>query len=309
MYTPGTGLIPTIDPPHPGWLGPATLKGTFPDYEHDHLTEQDGYQFDEYTCHLVSRCDIADPDYHYGGEYNCPDPPDPAPESPDLDPDELPLPDVAVLRCGGKDGEILLGDEAPGNKHGSVNVAEEDTAGASLLMPWKHEVYKVSDVYGTDQYQHYTIRPLYEENYHYQGGERNQLLPLVSLPWNETTERKKTGYRIGFRGFATDLMGCHGTSGSGIMQREQGAKYWELLGPVDGGYVRKPPYYDVEYLCADQDEWKPSWRVRWTRSVSATSRQASRRTRTRSRSVLRHSWRIWRMVTRLGLAPGAISSR
>jgi hypothetical protein len=80
-----------------------------------------------------------------------------------------------------------------------------------------------------DLYDHYTRYTSRKDNYHYFGAGRNQLVPLRSQPWPDGTPRRRLGNYYGYT--ATDLFGCHGTSGSGVLEVQPDGSY-KLLGPM-----------------------------------------------------------------------------
>jgi hypothetical protein len=229
MYRP----TPSIEP---AFLRATALSGSFPDFQHPRLDRSDGYLVDRYACELFARCANE-----YGGPVRC--------ESTASDGQ-----DTAMLRCQG----------TPGLVYGFVDVAAEDTADAEVFMPWKHELYDVPADPSDERWQHYVLFPPpqtaddagadtrdYAQNYHYfgldqAGSEHNQLLPLVSADFfpatpQATPHRKLTATDTEV---STDLLGCHGTSGSGVLQPGPGGAF-ELLGPALHGN----PEND-DYLCA-----------------------------------------------------------
>jgi hypothetical protein len=186
-----------------------TTPGEWFDFEHDQLTGADGYHSEMYDCRVLQRCGTS-----WGTEIAC----------------NHPNADVALLRCDGR----------PGDKYGFVPVADTDIDGASVIMPWAHEVYDFDGFPGDDLlYDHYNKRNPVKENIHYMGGGRNQLLPLMSV-----------GFWIGDLGYGnvklayenalgvrwTDLIGCHGTSGSPVLQWNAAMSRYEYLGPISRGH-------------------------------------------------------------------------
>src|SRR5262249_6879470 len=82
-----------------------------------------------------------------------------------------------------------------------------------------------------DRFNHYSVLSgsslaAHMDNWHYIAGPTNALLPFKSIPWPGGVARKRVN---AFGG--TDLFGCHGTSGSGVLQRNAAGNL-ELLGPV-----------------------------------------------------------------------------
>jgi hypothetical protein len=206
-----------------------------PGYTFAQLTAAQGYKVTRYNqCHVYSRCSYDN--------VNCSD-----------------MSDVALIRC----------DDRPWFSP-SIPVAASDDQQSGVSMEWYHEVYSgmplAQPVYGTtwlshllyqhneDRYQHYTLYPphssesgdqyQWEQSFHYYGGGKNQILPLESMDyregdlfWNPTRLGKDPNpnndpdYDVVW----TDLWGCHGSSGSGIVQwvTTDGTHYTpQLLGPV-----------------------------------------------------------------------------
>lgn len=209
--------------PNVGWRGASRLTGSFPDYTHPEMTS--GYASTSISCRVAVRCGQA-----YGA-YACP----PAATAADSD--------IALLECG--DG--LPADREP------VAVATTDDEQGPVRMFWFHEIYAVpsandgTDARSRDLFAHYTAHPAEpEENFHYFGGDRNQLLPLVSVPWANGTPRMRVGRDRSNAIVWTDMFGCHGSSGSGMMQRNASTGAWELVGPVRSGGD-----WSNDYLCAN----------------------------------------------------------
>jgi hypothetical protein len=199
----------------------------FPNYTHGTLTSADGYKVTKYnSCYLVARCSL--------GAVNC-----------TLDAD------IALVRCA---------DRSLGGAY--VAVAESDPAvNSDVEMTWFHEVYSMvteQPTYPTtpdrwvlemyydqlDQWNHYSTWSSTgaSSNHHYLGGTwlasdgtqkpRNQLLPLKATPF-ESAPLRVLGWR-GTKERWTTLLGCHGTSGSGVLRRNASNKL-ELLGPMAHG--------------------------------------------------------------------------
>lgn len=191
------------------YLSSTQLTGQFPDFEHGRLTPEDGYLVEEFPCTLVARC-ASD----FGGWLACDS----------LEQAAIPS-DAALIRCEGH----------PANLYETIGVAETDDPLAEVFMPWKHEIYDVKMDPEDDRFIHYarkTEDPGF--NYHYfdrdvGGGLHNQLLPLVSIPFPDGTPHRKV--ESANLGMLTDLLGCHGTSGSGALQPD-GNGAFELLGPI-----------------------------------------------------------------------------
>lgn len=195
-------------------VGAATiLGGSWPDFTHAPLGEAEGYLVDQYPCETIVRCDER-----WGATLACPH--------------EGETYDVAVLRCDGR----------PGDVYGFVNTLNAQVSvGSEVFVPWKHEVYDLEASTAPEQEldEHYVTLGL-EQNFHYQGAGRNQLLPLRSRPWEDGTPR--TVAEPGW----TDMMGCHGTSGSGLFAiDESGYRLWGVATSGRGDL-------DVR-LCQDTD--------------------------------------------------------
>jgi hypothetical protein len=219
------------------WLPTTTLSGIFPNYVHPVLSQAEGYVLDTYTCKVISRCGTS-----WGPQLNCN-----APEA-----------DVALLRCDGQ----------PGKKHDFLNVAKTDKPFSTVYMPWKHEVYSIP-ANNVDFAAHYSAYPgsgNQENNFHYFGGTGdNQLLPLVSTDWNFgggiTSPRGKvsevTDPNTGQDKEVvwTDLLGCHGTSGSAVFQPNPSTGEWDVLGPVAQGDVG----WVFDQLCADENDYSKGY--------------------------------------------------
>jgi len=192
------------------YLVAAQLNGRFPEFSHAELGAADGYQMARFGCTLVSRCSEQ-----YGGRFACPL-------------DASPNADAALLRCDG----------APGKLYGWVELADTDEATAEVFMPWKHEIYVGPNDPGSDFMNHYVLAGnAPEENYHYFGTDQfghrqNQLLPLVSLDLVAGVPHRKVA--ISSESVITDVLGCHGSSGSGALQPSRDGRF-QLLGPMIGG--------------------------------------------------------------------------
>lgn len=178
------------------------------DFEHGKLTAAHGYHTERFTCRVAVRCGDD------WGNYEC------TPPHPEAD--------VAVIKCAGK----------PGLKYGHVDIADDDLDGVPVFMPWAHEVYAIDDEPDDglfyDHYTHYTGDKA--KNVHYFGGDRNQLVPLRSIPWPGESENVKLSQHPAPPNDVrrwTDLSGCHGTSGSPVLQPDPDVPgQWELLGPA-----------------------------------------------------------------------------
>lgn len=183
----------------------AELTGTFPGYTHK--TIDSGYTTTETSCHVIHRCKF--------GPYACP---------PNATADDA---DIMMLECS----PGLPADREP------VAVAASDPEKGAARVFWFHEIYDAPtskpaayDAKATDLFLHYTTADESgQQNLHYFEG-RNQLLPLVSAEWSPGVPR--TRLRREGTTVWTDLFGCHGTSGSGVMALSPTTGKYELLGPV-----------------------------------------------------------------------------
>ena len=192
------------------WRPRMQLTGTFPNYQRNPFTAADGYHVDRFSCSVKSRCGSS------WGVSNCPS-------------SIATSGDIALLYCEGQ----------PGARYGYLNVANADLPSVEVFVPWKHEVYDIpeNEPVASDRYQHYVKYPAASalgENYHYLGDGRNQLLPLMTQPWPDGTPHYKLSATSAL-GVWTDILACHGTSGSGFLQRDASSGEWQLLGPTVGG--------------------------------------------------------------------------
>lgn len=192
--------------PDSDWRDTTTLSGTFPAYEHARISK--GYSKTTLSCTIVHRCRF--------GNYECP------PQAAAANAD------IMMLECPAG----LPADREP------VPVAPSDAERGPVKAFWFHEIYdapttvpSANDVTSKDLFEHYSVAdPSGQQNFHYFGDDKNQLLPLISNPWSNGAER----IRIRREGTLvwTDLFGCHGTSGSGIMQLDEKTGRYQLLGPT-----------------------------------------------------------------------------
>ena len=216
------------------WRSATVVEGTFPEYSHRAIGA--GYTKQTITCRVDARCGQG------FGPHRCP----PGATAADAD--------IALLACD----EGLPADREP------VALAKADAGRGEVTMFWFHEVYAIpadGDLF--DHYMRKTASP--ETNFHYFGDGRNDLLPLVSKPWSRTVPRQRLG--PGPKGSVwTDLFGCHGSSGSGVFQRDRVSGSWELLGPVASGGA-----WANDRLCADGEALR-----RGEESVAYTSLAVTR---------------------------------
>jgi hypothetical protein len=190
--------------------------GNYPNWSASHtFTPAEGYLVSTFHCRLIAKCDTE-----WGLFGDCP-----AKGIPETNVD------IALLKC----------EDRPANSP-SLPVVASDPETGPVEMNWFHEVYRIATQPDEAQippgaFAHYTAldtdHP--EENFHYLGasvgaGEKNQLLPLRALPWPNNTPRTRNG-AFSATVVSTDLYGCHGTSGSGILELN-GTGGHSLLGPV-----------------------------------------------------------------------------
>ena len=188
------------------WTAYDSLTGTFPQFSSPmtSIGLAEGYEIDAYPCELVARCGTD-----WGPLIECTE-------------TEA---DIALLECQGE----------PGNTYGYVDVPEQDAAnGETAIMPWKHEVYD-ADPSDPEHFAHYV--DWYQGgphlNFHY--FEEGKLLPLRAIgQWvgDLFFSPRILGYSGMYPVRWTTLMGCHGTSGSGIGRKNLTTGHEELLGPV-----------------------------------------------------------------------------
>jgi len=222
------------------------------------LTEQDGYHVTQYEdCTVVNRCHTT-----YGSiigtckfgalGFN------------------FANADIAVIYCPSRNGEY-------------IDVAQQETNNGAVDMHWVHEVVNTASVSPSVLDAYYTSYTPgdWTNNYHYlgswssyywvrhQGGRwgyywtretvphPKQLLPVRSLEWPLDGPRRRVGSVAGDYVW-TDLYGCHGTSGSGVLDVE--TQPATLLGPIkiSNESIQKNtwPYYFDNWdnrLCQDGD--------------------------------------------------------
>ncbi|MBL4683707.1 MAG: hypothetical protein JKY37_03890, partial [Nannocystaceae bacterium] len=198
-----------------GFTPDPSITGTFPSYNH---TDADGHFYDRYICKVRSRC------YSLTPPINC-----------DITAEDISVPlstsalDIGILECDALDGA----------RHDYVNVAPSVANSDGVALPWYHELYEppVTEPSASDFDAHYVQKGSYASNYHYLGaGERHQMLPLLSTDyygdrWKVVSPPSGVVVR-------TNLRGCHGTSGSGVMRKNDELNP-ELIGPVttSGGSI------------------------------------------------------------------------
>jgi hypothetical protein len=180
------------------------LSGTFPNFTGTPASTVPGYNATALSCKIVSRCAFSN-----ASDYNCGT-----------------SADVTMLYCGNRAAT------APW-----LGVAPSDPGTGPVEMYWFHEVVNApldagsaTTPTGQSLVPHYTnLTPGNEQNnWHYIGAPTNVLLPLKSINWPNGAAHKRVSPGT------TDLFGCHGTSGSGVLQRNASGNL-ELLGPVHTG--------------------------------------------------------------------------
>lgn len=214
----------------------ALIKGTYPNYEplSTPMNNVAGYLTTGLSCKVVSRCASAlIPD---SPAFNCDFPGD-----------------VAMLHCGNR------------ASNGSwLPVASTDPLSGPVEMYWFHELLSPipltqplagAPLVEFDRFSHYTFLNggssdklrARKNNWHYVAARTNSLLPLKSVPFQDGSPRKRL-----FNSTRTDLFGCHGTSGSGVLQRNATGDL-ELLGPVSTAAQR----WGLQRICDDPNALTP----------------------------------------------------
>lgn len=215
--------VSTIDPG--AFIFSAVVDNDFPYYVPiADASEFDGYEVQEFECTVTTRCN----DKGNGAPINC---------------SATPSADLAILFCPDRSFEAAW-----------LPVAPSDPNMGPVEMYWFHELLDMpledpgpGDPKGHDRFQHYTkFGDGYDKNYHYISGDANDILPLRSIPFPEGKERTRVS-----PGW-TDMFGCHGTSGSGVLQRNDDGEL-ELLGPVEYGSEK----WQQNRLCTEPDSLKP----------------------------------------------------
>jgi hypothetical protein len=177
----------------------AAMQGTFPNYTpiFGHTMNQAvGYTSTSFSCTIASRC--AGPG---ASAFNC---------------DGITASDVTMLHC----------ETRPA--HGAwVPIASDSSTSGAVEMYWFHELFMTNN--NPDMITHYTNKTSQASNWHYLAAPTNVFLPFKSVPWSGGAQRGRFGSG-GDNDVKTDLYGCHGTSGSGVLN-VNGA----LLGPVHNG--------------------------------------------------------------------------
>jgi hypothetical protein len=219
------------------WRTASALSGRFPAWTHPAL-DATKYSVTSTSCKVVRRCgfgDLACPDGARGVEGV----------------------DLALLECG-----ELPQDRDP------IAVADTDAETGPVTMFWFHEVYAVPATRaGTDddldRFDHYVAFSEEAQNFHYFGGGRNQLLPLVSKDVRAGGTARGRIARAGSIVW-TDLAGCHGSSGSAVLQYNAVRDRYEVLGPTSTGQLQTR-------LCNDPSSVPPG-----TQNISYTALEFTR---------------------------------
>lgn len=187
----------------------AAMEGTFPNYSpiFDKTANQvAGYQSTTYTCKIASRC--AGPN---ATNYNC---------------DGISASDVTMLYCAAR----------PSTRPW-LHIANDPATSGPVHMYWFHELFSAEN--DPDMAAHYTNLGATSSNWHYVDAPSNVFLPFKSVPFANGAARSRLGASSN-NDVRTDLYGCHGTSGSGVLSLSGGT--YKLLGPVHrstAGWVGK----------------------------------------------------------------------
>jgi hypothetical protein len=182
----------------------AAMEGTFPDYTPifgQTMNQAAGYTSTSFTCKIASRCTGPG-----ASAYNC---------------DGVSAPDVTMLYCSTR----------PTPRPWLAIASDSATTGA-VYMYWFHELFMTNN--NPDMIAHYTNYNAANRssNWHYLGAPTNAFLPFKSVPWSGGVQRGRFGAGSD-NDVRTDLYGCHGTSGSGVLSLSGGT--YKLLGPVHNG--------------------------------------------------------------------------
>ena len=196
----------------------AAMQGTFPNYTpifgHT-MTQAVGYTSTTFTCKIASRCPYAPAG---ASSFNC---------------DGISASDVAMLYCATRPA------------HGAwLPIANDSATTGPVAVYWFHELFMTNN--NPDMIAHYTDLGSRPANWHYLGAPTNAFLPFKSVPWAGGVQRGRFGFGVesDHSDVKTDLYGCHGTSGSGVLS-VNGTSY-ALLGPV---HAQEPAWGGL--LCDD----------------------------------------------------------
>jgi hypothetical protein len=176
----------------------STMSGSYPNYTplFGHTMPQaEGYTSTSFGCKIASRCAFGD-----ASNYNC---------------DGISASDVTMLYCPGRAANAAW-----------LPIANDSSTSGDVTMYWAHELFNTNN--DPEKIAHYTnySSSSISSNWHYLAAPTNAYLPFKSVPWS-TGARKRIGAG-GSTDVMTDLWGCHGTSGSGVLN----GTATELLGPV-----------------------------------------------------------------------------
>jgi hypothetical protein len=182
----------------------AAMQGTFPNYTpifgHT-MTQAAGYTSTSLTCKIASRCAYLPAG---ASAYNC---------------DGIAASDVTMLHCSTRPAHAAW-----------LPIANDSATTGAVTMYWFHELFMTNN--NPDMITHYTDFTSHPSNWHYLAAPTNAFLPFKSVPWSGGVQRARFGGG-GDNDVKTDLYGCHGTSGSGVLV-PNGSTY-ALLGPVHNG--------------------------------------------------------------------------
>lgn len=189
------------------------MEGTFPNYAPifgQIVNQVPGYNATGVTCAIASRCAV-NAGVDSASSYNC---------------SGINAPDVTMLYCSNRSSYAEW-----------LPIANDPATNGAVYMYWFHELFAPQSG-NADMVTHYTQDSLgFTQNWHYLGAPSNILLPFMSVPWGYPSGPEMQRCRYGAGGdndVRTDLYGCHGTSGSGVLEMDSSGNY-SLLGPVHAG--------------------------------------------------------------------------
>ena len=189
----------------------SNLAGSFPNYTTigTRMDLEPGYHSTPFGCHIAARCGFSE-NGETSSDFNCGF-----------------NADVTMLYCPSRPSTTWL------------NVAGSDPGTGAVETYWFHEIVNAptstgsTDPTDSSLFTHYTTLSSQPSNWHYLAAPTNVLVPVKSIPWSGGVARKRLGPDSSDARW-TDLFGCHGTSGSGVLQRDANGNL-ELLGPVHHG--------------------------------------------------------------------------
>jgi hypothetical protein len=182
----------------------AAMEGTFPNYTPifgQTMNQEVGYTSTTFTCKIASRCAFPAAG---ASAYNC---------------DGISASDVTMLKCSSRPASSKW-----------LSIANDSSTSGAVHMYWFHELFMENN--NADMIAHYTNYTTKPNNWHYLGAPTNAFLPFKSVPWSGGVQRARLGAGSD-NDVRTDLYGCHGTSGSGVLSLSGGV--YKLLGPVHFG--------------------------------------------------------------------------